>query len=101
MNVIQVTYRAVAGADIDAEAENGQHQEVPVKKIEAMSLPYLMVTMDSGTLCDLNGKPRVTRVYYVCYMSGKHEIYSFEEASSCEYEVVVLTPYLCHHPDYR
>ncbi len=64
-------------------------------------MPYLLVTMDSGTLCDLNGKPRMTRVYYVCYPAGKHEIFSLEEASSCEYEIVVLTPHLCQHPDYR
>ena len=60
-----------------------------------------MINMDSGTLCDLNGKPRITRVHYVCYPAGKHEIFSLEEASTCEYEIVVLTPYLCQHPDYR
>ena len=75
--------------------------EVPARKIEGLSLPYLMVTMDSGTDCDLNGKPRVSRVYYVCYSAGKHEIYSLEEASTCEYEIVILTPFLCQHPDYR
>ncbi len=89
------------GAEIDAEIKSGERQEVPVRKIEGLSLPYLMVTMDSGTLCDLNGKPRMTRVYYVCYPAGKHEIFSLEEASSCEYEIVVLTPHLCQHPDYR
>lgn len=88
-------------AEIDAEIKNGERQEVPVRKIEGLSLPYLLVTMDSGTLCDLNGKPRMTRVYYVCYPAGKHEIFSLEEASSCEYEIVVLTPHLCQHPDYR
>ena len=89
------------GAEIDAEIKTGERQEVPVRKIEGLSLPYLMITMDSGTLCDLNGKPRMTRVYYVCYPAGKHEIFSLEEASSCEYEIVVLTPFLCQHPDYR
>lgn len=74
---------------------------MPVRKIEGLSLPYLLITMDSGTLCDLNGKPRSTRIYYVCYPAGKHEIFSFEESSTCEYEIVVLTPYLCQHPDYR
>ncbi|EFX71320.1 hypothetical protein DAPPUDRAFT_308922 [Daphnia pulex] len=88
-------------AEIDAEIKIGERQEVPVRKIEGLSLPYLLVTMDSGTLCDLNGKPRMTRVYYVCYPAGKHEIFSLEEASSCEYEIVVLTPHLCQHPDYR
>lgn len=89
------------GAEIDAEIKSGERHEVPVRKIEGLSLPYLLITMDSGTICDLNGKPRMTRVYYVCYPAGKHEIFSLEEASSCEYEIVVLTPLLCQHPDYR
>jgi len=88
-------------AEIDAEIQSGERREVPVRKIEGLSLPYLLITMDSGTLCDLNGKPRSTRIYYVCYPAGKHEIFSFEESSTCEYEIVVLTPYLCQHPDYR
>ena len=71
------------------------------KKIESFSMPYYEVLMKDGTLCDLNGLPRATRVHYVCYPSGKNEIYSLKEASTCEYEVVVLTPILCSHPDYR
>lgn len=72
-----------------------------MRKIEGLLLPYLLITMDSGTLCDLNGKPRSTRIYYVCYPAGKHEIFLLEESSTCEYEIVVLTPFLCQHPDYR
>ena len=34
-------------------------------------------------------------------VSGKHEMYSFKETSTCEYEVMVLSPLLCSHPDYR
>ena len=37
----------------------------------------------------------------VCYPTGKNEIYSLKESSTCEYEVVVLTSVLCNHPDYR
>ena len=93
-----------------------------MKKIEAFNLPYYELIMNDGTLCDLNGQPRVTRVHYViskpnvlcidlffyrnpffqvCYPTGKNEIYSLKESSTCEYEVVVLTPLLCNHPDYR
>ncbi|GBP73555.1 Endoplasmic reticulum lectin 1 [Eumeta japonica] len=54
-----------------------------------------------GTTCDLNGKPRVTRVQYVCYTHGKHEVYSFKEVSTCEYEVIVLSPLLCAHPQFK
>uniref|UniRef100_A0A6M2DQP2 Endoplasmic reticulum lectin 1 n=1 Tax=Xenopsylla cheopis TaxID=163159 RepID=A0A6M2DQP2_XENCH len=70
-------------------------------KIESVSLPYVEVIMTEGTLCDLNNKKRVTRVLYVCYANGKHEIYSLKEISTCEYEVVVLSALLCDHPRYK
>lgn len=54
-----------------------------------------------GTICDLSGKPRVTRVQYVCYTHGKHEVYSFKETSTCEYEIVILSPLLCDHPAFK
>lgn len=57
--------------------------------------------MVDGTLCDLNNEPRITRVLYVCYAHGKNEIYSLKETSSCNYEIVVLTPNLCLHPKYK
>lgn len=28
-------------------------------------------------------------------------MYSFKESSTCEYEVIVLSPLLCQHPDYK
>ena len=54
---------------------------------------YLKIS--DGTLCDLNGLPRTTRVQYVCYPNGNHDIYSLKESSTCEYEVVVLSSLLC------
>ena len=59
------------------------------------------VEMTYGTLCDLNDKPRSTKVLYVCYENGKQDIYSLKETSTCEYEAIVLTPVLCRHPDYK
>jgi endoplasmic reticulum lectin 1 len=76
-------------------------EEVPVKKIDGLNMPYLQVNMSDGTLCDLNGKPRLTRVLYVCYSHGKHDIFSLKETSICEYEVVILSPLLCQHPKYK
>lgn len=55
----------------------------------------------SGTICDLSGKPRVTRILYVCYAHGKHEVYSFKETSTCEYEIIILSPLLCEHPQFK
>jgi len=83
-------------------AENKQKHRKPLrKKIESLNMPYYEIIMKDGTLCDLNGQTRTTRVHYVCYPSGKNEIYSLKESSTCEYEVVVLTSVLCNHPDYK
>ncbi|KAK2707168.1 hypothetical protein QYM36_015000 [Artemia franciscana] len=76
-------------------------KDVPLRKKDSLTLPYLEIKMDGGTVCDLSGKPRSTKVIYVCHPPGKHEIYSIEEVSTCEYEVVVLTPSLCKHPLYK
>ncbi|KAK6636161.1 hypothetical protein RUM43_009813 [Polyplax serrata] len=74
---------------------------VPIKKVDGLNMPYLQINMTDGTLCELSSKPRQTKVLYICYIHGKHEIYSLKETSICEYEVIVLSPLLCHHPKYR
>ena len=47
------------------------------KKVDTLTLPYYELTMTDGTLCDLNGQPRITHVNYVCYPAGKHEVRVF------------------------
>uniref|UniRef100_A0A1B6G9A4 Endoplasmic reticulum lectin 1 n=1 Tax=Cuerna arida TaxID=1464854 RepID=A0A1B6G9A4_9HEMI len=86
---------------LSKELDSGLHYPPPVKKLEGLSLPYLQLNLTDGTMCDLNGKPRRTNVLYVCYAMGKHEIYSFKETSTCEYELVVLSSLLCQHPKYK
>jgi endoplasmic reticulum lectin 1 len=78
-----------------------QEGEVPMKKIDGLSMPYLQVNMSDGTVCDVNDKPRLTKVLYVCYSHGKHDIFSLKETSICEYEVIVLSPLICQHPKYK
>ncbi|KAF7268236.1 hypothetical protein GWI33_018602 [Rhynchophorus ferrugineus] len=75
---------------------------IPTKKIDNINLPYYETVMDNGTACDLNyNKPRLTKVIYVCYIHGKHEVYLLKEASTCVYEIIILTPLLCSHPRYK
>ncbi len=91
-----------AGTNLDREMANPDFKsQIPTKKIDGVNMPYLQINMTDGTFCDLNGNNRMTRVLYVCYPLGKHEIYSLEETSTCEYEIVVLSPNLCEHPDYK
>lgn len=74
---------------------------VPVKKVDGINMPYVEIDMEGGTVCDLTNKPRKIKVLYVCYQHGKNELLSLEEPSTCEYEVVVLSPLLCSHPHYK
>uniref|UniRef100_A0AAQ5WX90 Endoplasmic reticulum lectin n=1 Tax=Amphiprion ocellaris TaxID=80972 RepID=A0AAQ5WX90_AMPOC len=75
---------------------------VPTKNIEGQLTPYYSLEMGNGTPCVLKqDQPRSTSVLYVCHPEAKHEILSVAEVTTCEYEVVVLTPLLCAHPKYR
>lgn len=78
-----------------------EHEKVQFTKVEGGKLPTLSVNMVDGTLCDLNGTPRTTRVMYVCEPQGKNEIYSLKETMTCSYEITILSPLLCSHPLYK
>lgn len=84
-----------------AQAEK-HNEKLKYKKIEGLMLPYLELEMSDGTLCDLiDNKPRTTKVLYVCYAHGKNEVFSLKEVSTCNYEVVILAPGLCAHPNFK
>ncbi|RZF34826.1 hypothetical protein LSTR_LSTR011213 [Laodelphax striatellus] len=74
--------------ELEAEKEAGFPNPPPTKKLDGLNLPYLQLNLTDGTICDLNGKPRQTKILYVCYNHGKHEIYTFKETSTCEYELI-------------
>lgn len=73
----------------------------PQVTVEGVSLPYIEFNFTGGTVCDLNNKPRVTRVLYVCSENAKHELHSIKETFTCEYEAIVLSPILCLHKNYK
>lgn len=76
--------------------------QVFTKNIEGQLTPYFSFEMGNGTPCVLKqNEARSTSVLYVCHPEAKHEILSVAEVTTCEYEVVVLTPLLCSHPKYR
>uniref|UniRef100_A0A667ZJ32 Endoplasmic reticulum lectin n=1 Tax=Myripristis murdjan TaxID=586833 RepID=A0A667ZJ32_9TELE len=107
------TYEVCHGKHIrqyHEEKETGQvsvhtrssYFHVPTKNIEGQLTPYYPLEMGNGTPCVLKqNQPRSTSVLYVCHPEAKHEILSIAEVTTCEYEVVVLTPLLCAHPKYR
>ncbi|XP_011601737.1 endoplasmic reticulum lectin 1 isoform X1 [Takifugu rubripes] len=87
---------------VEEEAKSTVKTEVPTKNIEGQLTPYFSVELGNGTPCTLmQNRARTTAVLYVCHPEAKHEILSVAEVTTCEYEVVVLTPLLCSHPKYR
>lgn len=83
----------------DAEKRN---EKLKYKKIDGLSLPYVELELTDGTVCELNNnEPRRIKVLYVCYAQGKNDVYSLNEVSSCQYEMIILTPILCAHPDFK
>lgn len=83
------------------EKQDLPKQKVPTIRLEGLEMPYFTVNMTDGTMCDINGVRRMTSVLYVCSEDSRNEMLSLEEVSTCMYQVVVLTPFLCSHPDYR
>lgn len=73
----------------------------PTISIEGNSLPFIEFNFTAGTLCDVNNKPRITRVLYVCSENSKHELHSIKEVFTCEYEAIVLSPMLCLNKNYQ
>lgn len=78
-----------------------QGKNPPTVTVEGKTLPFIEFNFTSGTTCDLNNKPRVTRVLYICGDGVKNELTSVKETFSCEYEAIVLSPMLCLHKDYQ
>lgn len=78
-----------------------QNKAVPRIDYDGVKVPYLDLWMDDGTVCDLTGQPRTTRVYFVCDRHEKPQLESIEEIQSCEYEAIVSTGLLCDHPDFK
>lgn len=73
----------------------------PKTKIREVDYAYYPVHFRHGSPCDLTGRPRETKIMYVCYEATKHMIYSINEVQTCHYEVVVLTNLLCGHPAFQ
>lgn len=74
---------------------------VPTRKVDDKDTPYYSVEMGSGSPCELSSKPRKTTVVYICHPTSNNEIMSVKEVTTCEYEVIVLTPTLCANPAYQ
>ncbi|XP_028393086.1 endoplasmic reticulum lectin 1-like [Dendronephthya gigantea] len=83
--------------NVEKKEDEPQGQVLPPKRnLNGREVPYYEVTMDNGTPCELlQGKPRKSRILYMCKPDSNNEIISVKEVQSCEYQLEVLTPFLC------
>lgn len=82
--------------DTVTTADGKQMIKIHFKIIENKKTPMLPVRYSDGTPCDISSnKPRETIVHYVCDERGNDGILSFEEISTCSYEIVIASKWLC------
>ncbi|KAE9552247.1 hypothetical protein FO519_004556 [Halicephalobus sp. NKZ332] len=92
------TYRADQNEE---NAKNFNQLDPPKTKIRDIDHPYYPVYYRHGTVCEVTNKPRETTVIYVCDEVSRAVIYSVNEVTSCNYEIIVLTNLLCAHPAFQ
>lgn len=72
------------------------------KNLNGEKVPTYAVKYTDGTLCEiLKDTKREITVFYACEEFGNDNIVSFEEISSCVYEMVVVSKWICSHPAYK
>lgn len=82
----------------DIEVHTGRKPTVPA----GMELQvrgdtrYLVQKLDSGTICDLTGKPRRIEVQFHCNPQVNDRIGYVKEVMTCEYLMLIYTPRLCN-----
>jgi len=74
-----------------------QHKDPPKTELQVKGdTRYLVQRMESGTICDLTGKPRRIEIQYHCNPHHTDRIAYIKETTTCAYLMVVHTPRLCH-----
>lgn len=59
------------------------------------------VKYTDGTACEvIPGRLREIHIFYACVPNGNDNIATFEEVSSCLYEMVIVSKSICGHPAY-
>lgn len=72
------------------------------RNVDGQRVATYAVRYTDGTPCDvLLNVPREITIFYACDENGNDNIATFEEVSSCVYEMVVVSKWICSHPAYR
>ena len=83
------------------EIYGAKSSKPPKYRFTHIELPYYTVDLEGGEICDLTGQPRQVQVLYFCQADVKYEFFDIVEVSTCKYEALVFTSYLCESKKYR
>lgn len=63
------------------------------------SLNYISTEFNDGSLCELSGKPRKTKIRFVCANDSSKGMFivNVMETSTCSYDFVIHVPELCEY----
>lgn len=82
--------------------KNVEKPNIHWKNFDGKKVATYMVKYTDGTPCEiLPGVNREISILYACDPNGNDNIVTFEETSSCIYEMVVVTKSICVHPAYK
>jgi hypothetical protein len=56
---------------------------------------FPMITLGSGTICDVSGEPRTTEIQIHCKEDAHDHISKISEVSTCRYLAIIYTPRIC------
>ncbi|RMZ95459.1 endoplasmic reticulum lectin 1 isoform X1 [Brachionus plicatilis] len=72
------------------------------KNLNGVKIPTYAVKYTDGTSCEiLKDTKREITIFYACDEFGNDNIVGFEEISSCIYEMIVVSKWICAHPVYK
>ena len=69
--------------------------------MDGQQVAYVEIKMAMGDECDVTNLARSADILYFCNPHGRHDVYSVKEKHTCHYEVIVMTTYLCKHPEFN
>jgi hypothetical protein len=90
---------------IGDDASNRSDDEVDPPKLthKGVQVAYYSVNYENGTVCDLSGEERKTKISFIC-IDNENADYSFislTETKTCNYELLFATSSLCKHPAFQ
>ena len=85
---------------LTAQSDDERNRQQQQQQSDGSQL-YFSQEYRDGTVCDVTGEARSTEVRFQCSPNTQDQILFLKETTTCKYLMVISTPRLCHHPDFK